>query len=312
MTHLDTDVLAEFRAGLITGRRGARIAAHLAGCARCTALDDQLAGVSVLLASVPAPAVPDHVAQRLDTVLAAEVARNNSSERARDDGRPGQARADGRPERARDDGAGEAAVPGRPPRNRGFRLLALRVLAPAAAVVLLAAGVFGLTRLNLGSSSSSSASSAAGAARSASSAVATAAGGAKSASGRVNGPVTSPVEGAAPRPLRMTPANFVVTTGVTNFSKTGFKQQVQADLRVPLASRPRLTPTKAVRACVRALAGGDTLQLVESTHFEGQPATLVVARTGADDTAWIAGPACSATNRDVLATASLPPGISGS
>ena len=40
MTHLDTDVLAEFRAGLITGRRGATIAAHLAGCDRCTALDD--------------------------------------------------------------------------------------------------------------------------------------------------------------------------------------------------------------------------------------------------------------------------------
>ena len=39
MTHPDTDVLAEFRAGLITGRRGARITAHLAGCARCA---DQL------------------------------------------------------------------------------------------------------------------------------------------------------------------------------------------------------------------------------------------------------------------------------
>ena len=73
MTHLETDVLAEFRAGLITGRRGTKIAAHLAGCDRCTALDDQLAGVSALLASVPAPPMPDSVAQRLDTVLAAEV-----------------------------------------------------------------------------------------------------------------------------------------------------------------------------------------------------------------------------------------------
>ena len=73
MTHLDTDVLAEFRAGLITGRRGARITAHLGGCERCTALDEQLAGVRSLLASVPAPAMPDSVAQRLDTVLAAEV-----------------------------------------------------------------------------------------------------------------------------------------------------------------------------------------------------------------------------------------------
>ena len=38
MTHPDTDVLAEFRAGLITGRRGARITAHLGGCERCIAL----------------------------------------------------------------------------------------------------------------------------------------------------------------------------------------------------------------------------------------------------------------------------------
>ena len=44
MTHLDTDVLAEFHAGLITGRRGAKIAAHLAGCDRCTALDDSSPG----------------------------------------------------------------------------------------------------------------------------------------------------------------------------------------------------------------------------------------------------------------------------
>src|SRR3954452_21334771 len=67
MAHLDAEVLAEFRAGLITGRRGASITAHLAGCDRCTALGDQLAGVSALLPSVPVPALPERVAQRLDT-----------------------------------------------------------------------------------------------------------------------------------------------------------------------------------------------------------------------------------------------------
>src|SRR5438105_14563564 len=76
MAHLDAEVLAEFRAGLITGRRGARITAHLAGCDRCTALGDQLAGLSALLASVPLPAMPGGLAQRLDTVLAAEAARS--------------------------------------------------------------------------------------------------------------------------------------------------------------------------------------------------------------------------------------------
>src|SRR5512142_2059014 len=75
MTHLEAEVLAEFRAGLITGRRGARITAHLAGCDRCTALGYQLAGVSALLASVPLPVMPDSLAHRLDTVLAAEAAR---------------------------------------------------------------------------------------------------------------------------------------------------------------------------------------------------------------------------------------------
>src|SRR5690242_16313147 len=73
MAHLDAEVLAEFRAGLIAGRRGAKITAHLTGCDRCTALDDQLAGVSALLAAVPRPAMPDSVARRLDAVLAAEA-----------------------------------------------------------------------------------------------------------------------------------------------------------------------------------------------------------------------------------------------
>ena len=83
MTHLDSDVLAEFHAGLITGRRSVKIAAHLAGCDRCTALDDRLAGVSALLASVPAPSMPDSVAQRLEVVLAAEVSATELSRTSR-------------------------------------------------------------------------------------------------------------------------------------------------------------------------------------------------------------------------------------
>ena len=113
MTHLDTDVLAEFRAGLITGRRGARITAHLGGCERCTALDQQLAGVRSLLASVPAPTMPDSVAHRLDTVLAAEVAQR------------GMTQGD-QAERADGDGTAESPAPRRPGGNRGLQRLALR------------------------------------------------------------------------------------------------------------------------------------------------------------------------------------------
>ena len=275
MTHLDTDVLAEFRAGLITGRRGTKIAAHLTSCDRCTAVDDQLAGVSVLLASVPAPAMPDRVAQRLDTVLAAEVATRDKAERAQGDG------------------AAESPAPRRPDGHRGFRLLTLRVLAPAAAVVVLAAGGYALSRADLGSSSGSTASSAGGAAKSVSSPSA--------ASHHANAPV------AAPAGIT---GNIVVVASNKNLSHAGLAQQIEAVLRGPASGTGRAAPPQ-LRDCVLRLTGGHQLQRVESVRYEGRPATLVVARTGADDTAWIAAPDCSATNRDVLDSTSLPSGISG-
>ena len=287
MTHLDTDVLAEFRAGLITGRRGARITAHLAGCGRCTALDDQLAGVSVLLASVPVPPVPDSVAQRLDTVLAAEVTRRDNAERARGDG------------------TAESPAPRRPGGNRGFRLLTLRVLAPAAAVVVLAAGGYGLSRL-VGPEGQVTASSSAG---SAARAAAPAAAGSAASPGHPYAPAAGPAKGAVSRPQRITPRPMVVVTGNANLSRAGLAQQVEAALRAP-ALGTRQAPSR-LRGCVLRLADGHPLQRVESVHFEGRPATLVVARSGTGEIAWIAAPDCSATNRHVLDTASLPSGISG-
>jgi hypothetical protein len=280
MTHPDIDVLAEFRAGLITGRRGARITAHLAGCDRCTALDDQLAGVSVLLASVPAPVMPDRVARQLDTVLAAEVAGRDNAERARGDG------------------AAESPAPRRPDGHRGFRLLSLRVLAPVAAVVVLAAGGYGLSRL-VGPASQTTASPAASSA--ARSATPSAAGGAKSA-GRANVPAAGPA--------RITPG-IVVVTSTTNFSRAGLAQQVRAALLVSPVPGSTRAATAQLRGCVLGLIGDHPPQLVESVRFEGRPATLVVARAGATDTAWIAARDCSATNRHVLASTSLPSGISG-
>jgi hypothetical protein len=289
MTHPDIDVLAEFRAGLITGRRGARITAHLAGCDRCTALDKQLAGVSVLLASVPAPAVPDRVAQRLDTVLAAEVASRDQAERARGDG------------------AAESPAPQPPRGNRGFRPLALRVLAPAAAVILLAAGGYGLSRAGLGSSSASTASPAGGAAKSVASPASVAAGAAsgssaKSATRRGNAP--------AAEPAGITPSMVVVISN-RNLSRASLAQQVRAALLVSPAPGTTHAPSGQLRGCVLGLIGDHLLQRVESVRFEGKPATLVVARAGATDTAWIAALDCSATNRHVLASTSLPSGISG-
>ena len=303
MTHLDTDVLAEFRAGLITGRRGTRIAAHLAGCGRCTAVDEQLAGVRALLASVPAPTMPDSVARRLDTVLAAEVAQRDT---ARRDTAPREAVLQNGAERADRDGARESPAPRRPGGNRGFRLLTLRVLAPAAAVVVLAAGGYGLSRINLGSSTASSAS-----AGSAAQGVAPTAAASSKSGGSVNAPEAGPTKGAVSRPQGISAAGIEVGTGPANLTRDNLAQQVRAQLAVPPSARTTRAATSAERGCVLKLIGHHRLELVESVRFEGSPATLVVARTGARDTAWVAAPDCSATHRHVLDTTSLSSGISG-
>ena len=293
MTHLDTDVLAEFRAGLITGRRGARITAHLGGCERCTALDEQLAGLSSLLASVPAPAMPDSVAQRLEVVLAAEVAQRDAVQ-------------ENRAERADGDGTRESPAPRRPGGNRGFRPLTLRVLAPVAAVVVLAAGGYGLSRVNLGSSTESSTS----AGSAAQGAAPTAAARAKSG-GSVNAPNAGSTRGAVSRPQGITAAGITVVTGHANLSHADLGQQVRAELNMPASARTTRAATSTERGCVLGLIGHRQLELVESVLFEGSPATLVVARTGARDMAWLAAPDCSATHRHVLDTTSLSSGISG-
>jgi hypothetical protein len=278
MTHLEADVLAEYRAGLITGRRGTKIAAHLAGCDRCTALDDQLAGVSALLASVPAPPMPDIVAQRLDTVLAAEVTRKNY------------------PERGGADRPGESGAHGRPARTRGFRLATWRVLVPVAAAVVLAAGGFGLSQMG-GSTASQSAASSAG------TALSSAAGSAAPAAGRANPPAAAPL---FPAPS----AHSQLKRQVVSLSPATLRQSVEAELQRPPASRPTKASSSQLLGCLRHLAGGAPLELVESIQFSGQPATIIVARTGQDDTVWVAGPDCSATTRDVLDTITVPPGIS--
>jgi hypothetical protein len=280
MTHLDTDVLAEFRAGLITGRRGAKITAHLACCERCTAVDDQLAGVSALLASVPAPAMPDGVAQRLDTVLAAEVANRDH------------------PERSRRDSPQETATPGRRPGHRGFRLMSLRVLAPAAAVVL-AAGGYGLSQLSHGPGNTEAAASAASAAASSSSAASAA----KAANGAL-APVASPPRSASRKLSAATLPVVISHAGISSLA--ALKQQVQAELNVPPGSRTTQHASSLVTACAHHMAGSVQPLLVESIPYRGEPATVIVARTGRNDTVWVTGPACSATNRDVVASATLP------
>jgi len=73
--HIDAETLARFRQGDLSPRQNARIRAHLAGCERCRDLNEDLAGVTTLLASAQPPPIPEHLTARIQTALATEAAR---------------------------------------------------------------------------------------------------------------------------------------------------------------------------------------------------------------------------------------------
>jgi hypothetical protein len=289
-SHLDTGVLAEFRAGLITGRRRRAIAAHVKGCARCTAADNQLAELSALLAAVPAPVMPESMAQRLDAVLAAEVARRDETERAGVHHPRDRRRAP------------------RPARRPTLAFVMTRVVAPAAALVVLAAGGYGLSLIGGQSSSSSSATAGSAAEPAAASAVPSAAQAnglsAPSASARVAVPGSQKSAlGLAPEATDLLPATL--------------RSQLEAALRVSAATGSAPHPSEPLGACVQRLTSGvrpGTLKLIQNAYYQGRPAIVIIVSSGSGYLAWVVAagwvaPGCSAASAGVLARTTLP-GIS--
>jgi hypothetical protein len=282
MTHPESGVLAEFQAGLVTGRRRASIASHLAGCDHCAGLSDRLAEIPALLATAPPLAMPDDVARRLDLVLAAEAAKRDSSERTVDDSP-----------------AHPPASPG-PRRRWDFRLVTQRILVPAAAVVVLAAGGFGLSRVT-GSSSSSSAASGPEAAATSSARAANGAAAARSGA----------TSRSAAVPAIRAPINFQVLNSGINYLPAMLRQQLETELHrhAQPAAGPQVLVSGSLKGCVLRVTQGTrpgTLALVERAHFQGQPAIVIVAVSGDHDTAWVTASGCSASSAHVLATATLP------
>ena len=282
MTHPDPDALAEFRAGLVTGRRRASVMSHLAACDRCAGLSDQLAEISALLAAAPPPAMPGDVARRLDLVLAAEAAKRDSSERTADDSP-----------------ADHTTVP-RPRRPWNYRLVAQRILLPAAAVVVLAAGGYGLSRVT-GSSSSSSAAAGSEAAPAASTAPANG----------IAEPSSAARSHSVANPAIEAPLKFEVVTSGTDFLRATLRQQLERELQrhAQVATGTPELALGSLKGCVLRVTNGTrpgTLAMVEKARFQGQPAIVIVAVSGHHDAAWVTASGCSASTDHVLATATLP------
>lgn len=301
--HCDADVLAEFREGLLGRRRSARIRAHLAGCSRCASLSGGLAEVTALLASAPVPRMPDELAARLDGVLAAESAARAQART------PATAAGD---TRAAPGGQGAAhgagrRRSGRPRPGRGarpprpWRATALRAASVTAAVLVIAGGGYGVSRLLQGGarSQSSAASSQPG-----------------------HQPGVSPLHGAragqggigSPDILLPVGGLRVVRSG-TDYRPGQLAAQAAATLaRYALSPAGGKSPAATARppaglpGCVQLVAGGTRVSLVDLAQYQGRPATVIIRAGGGGQPGqvWVVGPGCSARHRDLIAQASLP------
>src|SRR5215471_17501600 len=258
--HPDTEALADYRAGLIGGFRRRRLAAHVAGCAQCASVSEQLDAVGSMLASVPTPTLPDEVERRITAALAAEATARQSEATARQGAVPSAAPAAGRHRHRRPSGASGSG------RRRARRFRPVMTLVPVAACLLLAG--FGYLLSNVVGSSGPGGAISAGSAPSAASVPAESALPAEGSGQAGSGP-----RAAAPAPG----PEFVVTTSGTRYQQATLGVQVRHQMAVqaanhsaegqpaegqPVASGGFAAPP-SLAGCVRGLTGNVSPSLVD-------------------------------------------------
>jgi hypothetical protein len=297
--HPDTEALAEYRAGLIGGFRRRRLAAHVAGCAQCASVSEQLDAVGSMLASVPTPTLPDEVERRITAALAAEATARQSEATARQGAAPSAAPSAGRHRHRRPSGASGSG------RRRARRFRPVMTLVPVAACLLLAG--FGYLLSNVVGSSGPGGAISAGSAPSAASAPAESALPAEGSGQAGSGPrAAAPAVGP----------EFVVTTSGTRYQRATLGVQVRHQMAVQAANQPAegqpaegqpaasggFAAPPSLAGCVLGLTGNVSPSLVDRATYEGKPAYVIAVPSQA----WVVGLDCTAGNPALITTIRLP------
>jgi hypothetical protein len=319
--HVSAETLARYRQGDLSPRQSSRIGAHLSGCARCSELNEDLGGVTTLLASVHPPPIPHDLTSRIQSALASEAAQRAAQRVAMPAGSEAAAAA-----------GGGAAGPGSPagargprgrlapagPRRRGrlARLpsmsgprFALSAVAAAAAVVILGVGVFEIVQ----SGSSPTSSTAAGSSAAAGSAPATRG---PALQYRRSGQQASVTPVSADTNFTAGRLSAQVASAMTKYSPGG---TVAGPMAGPATHSAQVPGARAkfgnrllavLQGCVNRIAAGDLVVLVELARYQGSPATIIVTEVP-DITprqVWVVGTGCSASRSDVLRHSELSVG----
>jgi hypothetical protein len=306
--HASAEDLASLDLDALRSRKAARIRHHVAGCVRCTQLSGQVAAVPATLASVSYPAMPASFATQLDTALASESASRLASAPATEAGR--RDLPERRPRRPR----GGRRLP-------GISVLATRLVAGAAALVVIGVGSYQLAAHSGNSVGGTSASSAGSASvpsarqlslgptvqygqasgtetvqtvRSSSNFTAADLG--AQALGAVEAAKLQGANGA--HPAAATPA--ATAAGGSAPTNSASSKSFRSNQAAP-------TSTSGLASCLDGLVGSQPVQLVEIAKFNGAPATIIVTKQTATRPAqvWAVGPDCSASHSDVKAHQTL-------
>jgi len=316
--HATLNELARLGADDLRSRKALRVNRHLATCPECAEVNDQLSAVPALLSSVQLPEMPASLAIRIDSTLAAEAARRIAAEPATEAGRRDlPVRAARGPARRRLDQRRTER------RAWGLPAPATRVLATAAAIIVVGFGGYVIASHSAVSSPPSAASGAAAPA-----------------------PVSSQLALGPSVTYRQNDSSRTIQTvsASTNFQPATLADQAAAALSEaktmdglrPASTKSNgygtsLAPTSTTNATLgspptvpaagtaatasrltgcmdRVITPGQVVLLVEHAKFEGQPATIIVTAPASlsgtsppkDAEIWALGDACSATRSDVL------------
>lgn len=291
--HASAEELASLSLSALKRRKAARIRAHLSQCAQCAQVNNELAAVPDMLASVQYPAMPADLSARVSTALSAESMQRLTSEPASEAGRrdlPRRSRTAGQERRG-------WRLPGMSPRVTGL-------VAAAGAIVIIGGGGYEIASHSGGNVSNTASSSGATLPQSKEPSL---------------GPQVTYGSNGSARTIQTVSSgtNFVPSRlGVQTFAAvraarlTGAAGGVTAPRASsgPLASKgTNSTASGAVTGsqlagCLNRLAAGRTILLVELAKFEDKPATIIVAAPSASHQAevWVVSDSCSASRSDVL------------
>ena len=298
--HASADELASLAVGELRHRKAVKIAAHVAGCTRCTWVSQQLAEVPAVLSSATYPALPETVTVQVQAALRVEVNKRISASPATEAGRR-DLPARSRPQRSRP-GLGSWHLP-------GLSVPATRLVAAAGAVVVVGGGGYlAASHVDTSPTSSPSSSAALPAPVQPMNLGPDVTYGSPGSQRTVHA-VSSSTD-FVPAQLRgqalgaYHEAQLKGVAGTPSAGSTGAPSEL-GPVRNGAAAGSGAAPRLA--GCIDAIGPGRRVLLIDIARYEGKSATIIVfgSTTTSPAEVVVAAATCSATSPDVLARAPL-------